>query len=141
MSLFIVFKTRNFLECQMHTAILAVRSSTFCLLAMIFFVLSTVSVSAQVSKDQIRQKLESEYEVTVLRMRDIVQDGKPVIAATLMNKGGDSNRAFQVHTIVVDPQTGELVSQYRSRTNGIQHAAPPITHRTHPLTQDSIITE
>lgn len=125
----------------MHTTSLAVRISTICLLAVSFLAVSMVPVSAQVSKEQIRQKLEHDYDVTVLRMREIVQDGKPVIAATLMNKGGDSNRAFQVHTIVVDPQTGKLVSQYRSKTNGIQHAAPPITHRTHPLTQDSIVRE
>lgn len=125
----------------MHTTSLAVRISTICLLAVSFLAVSMVPVSSQVSKEQIRQKLEHDYDVTVLRMREIVQDGKPVIAATLMNKGGDSNRAFQVHTIVVDPQTGKLVSQYRSKTNGIQHAAPPITHRTHPLTQDSIVRE
>lgn len=125
----------------MHTTSSAVRISTICLLAMSFLAVSMVPVSAQVSKEQIRQKLEHDYDVTVLRMREIVQDGKPVIAATLMNKGGDSNRAFQVHTIVVDPQTGKLVSQYRSKTNGIQHAAPPISHRTHPLNQDSIVRE
>lgn len=125
----------------MYIKPLVVRALAISLLAINFLAASAEQVKAQVSEDQIRQKLESDFGVTVLRMREIVQDGKTVIAATLMSPGGNLNEAFQVNTVVVDPETGKLVSQYRSKTNGIQHAAPPITHRTHPVTQDSVATK
>lgn len=124
----------------MHTPSLVVRTLAISLLAINFLAASVEPVTAQVSEDQIRQNLEEDYGVTVLRMREIVQDGKPVFAVTMMSPGGNFNEAFQVNTVVVDPETGKLVSQYRARTNGIQHAAPPITHRTHPLTEDSNVT-
>ena len=107
------------------------------MLAMSFLVVSMASVLAQVDKDQIQRKFETEYGVTVLRIREISDNGKPVFAVTVMNPGGNFNEAYQVNTVAVDPETGELISQYRSKTNGIQHAAPPIGHRTHPLTQDT----
>lgn len=125
----------------MYTTSLTIRVFAISLLAINFLAGTAEPAKAQLSEEQIRQQLEEDYGVTVLRMKKIVDDGKPVFAVTLMSPGGNFNEAFQVNTVAVDPETGKLVSQYRARTNGIQHAAPPITHRTHPLTQDSNVTQ
>jgi len=70
---------------------------------------------AEMSVDAVIQKIEADYAVTVLRVKPMTDGGRRVFAVTIMNPGGDFNEAFQVNTIVVDAETGNLVRQFRHR--------------------------
>ena len=69
---------------------------------------------AEMSVDAVKQKIEADYAVTVLRVKPMTDGGRRVFAVTIMNPGGDFNEAFQVNTIVIDAETGNLVRQYRT---------------------------
>ena len=75
-------------------------------------------VAAQVSEDQVRSMLAERFDVDVLRVTEDQADGRAIYRVTVMNKGGAFNGAFQVNTLVVDRQTGELVRQFRHRSSG-----------------------
>ena len=64
------------------------------------------------------------YGVTVLKISEDEQDGVQVLFVTVMNPGGNFNEAFQVNTLVIDRQTGRLISQFRHTPTGHRHAAP-----------------
>ena len=72
------------------------------------------------SNDEVKAAVEKAYGVTVLRMKEAEFSGKPALAVTVMNKGGNDNRAFQVNTLLIDPDTGRLVPVYRARPDGYQ---------------------
>ena len=90
--------------------------------------------AAALSADQVRRQVETRYGVKVLRIRPMTEQGRSAFAVTIMNPGGDFNEAFQVNTIVVDAETGDLVLQYRQRAGGHDEAAPNISRRTSPRT-------
>ncbi len=71
---------------------------------------------AEMSVDAVIQQIEADYAVTVLRVKPMTDDGRRVFAVTIMNPGGDFNEAFQVNTIVVDAETGNLVLYPRPYT-------------------------
>ncbi|HYH40314.1 MAG TPA: hypothetical protein VD860_18985 [Azospirillum sp.] len=69
--------------------------------------------------DEVKRQIETEYGVTVLRVRDLTRgDGSPAYAVTVMNPGGDRNSAFEVSTLEVDARTGRLVPQFRHAADG-----------------------
>ena len=76
--------------------------------------------SAAMSRDEVKAEVEKTYGVAVLRMKETEIDGKPALAVTVMNKGGNDNRAFQVNTLLVNPDTGHLVPVYRALPDGYQ---------------------
>ena len=76
--------------------------------------------AAAMTKDQIKAEVEKTYGVVVLRMTEDEVAGKPALLVTVMNKGGNDNRAFQVNTLVIDPESGHLVSIYRPLPDGYQ---------------------
>ena len=76
--------------------------------------------AAAMSKDEVKAEVEKTYGVAVLRMKETEIEGKPALAVTVMNKGGNDNRAFQVNTLLVDPDTGHLVPVYRALPDGYQ---------------------
>jgi len=79
----------------------------------------------------VADKVAKQYGVTVLRTKDGKIDGKAVVFVTVMKSGGNSNDAFQVTTLAVDPATGDLVSQFRTTPNGQMDAAPgPLSPNT-----------
>ncbi|MDJ0946518.1 MAG: hypothetical protein QNJ30_23965 [Kiloniellales bacterium] len=47
-------------------------------------------------------------------------DGRAVWFLTVMNPGGTFNDAFQVNTLAVDQETGELVPAFRHRASGYE---------------------
>lgn len=71
---------------------------------------------------QVANKLQKAYGVKILRIRPGQIDGKPVYIVTVMNPAGNSNAAFQVTTLAVDKNSGELVSQYRQTPTGQRHS-------------------
>ncbi len=71
-----------------------------------------------ISKAEAKAKIEKMFRVEVLKIREIISNGRPAYAVTVMNPGGDFNEAFQVNTIVIDRETGQLVPQFRHRGAG-----------------------
>lgn len=76
------------------------------------------SPAGAATQEEIKEMLEKRFGVEVLRMRETEVDGRAAIAATVMNRGGNSNAAFQVNTLVVDKETGNLVPQFRHLPSG-----------------------
>lgn len=62
--------------------------------------------------------LGQRYGVQVLRVTPIERDGKNLFAVVVMNPGGNFNEAFQVTTLIVDADTGDLVTQFRDEATG-----------------------
>ena len=75
-------------------------------------------VAAQVSSEAVARKIAEQYSVEVLRVRAAVLDNTPVWLVTVMKVGSDNNDAFQVTTLAVDQETGELVPSFRHGANG-----------------------
>ena len=91
--------------------------------AMLVMPLPTV---AAMSADQVSAKITKVFSVKVLRTRPGQADGRRVYMVTIMNPGGDFNTAFQVNTLIVDADTGKLVSGFRHRASGYDpNPAPP----------------
>lgn len=74
------------------------------------------------TESEARAALEEEYGVQVLRVEPGEQDGVPVFVVRVMNPGGNFNEAFQVNTLVINRQTGELVRQFRHGPSGMRGA-------------------
>ena len=71
------------------------------------------------SVDEVKRRIETEFGVTVLRVRPMErEDGSPAYAVTVMNPGGDRNSAFAVSTLEVDARTGALLPQFRHVADG-----------------------
>lgn len=71
------------------------------------------------SVDEVKRLIETEFGVTVLRVRPTErEDGSPAYAVTVMNPGGDRNSAFVVSTLEVDARTGALIPQFRHAADG-----------------------
>ena len=81
------------------------------------------SARAQMSVDEIRNKVTADYGVTVLKVTPMESGTEAKFAVTVMNPGGNWNGAYQVNTIVVDGETGELVIQYGNK-GGRQQELP-----------------
>lgn len=75
---------------------------------------------ARMSKAQVKQALESAYPVRVLdkHTRLDTLDGRSVYRVKVMNRGGDFNAAFMITTLVVDADSGKLLSVFRHQTSG-----------------------
>ena len=73
---------------------------------------------AAVSESQAAESVAASYDVEVLRVRAGEVDGRPVWLVTVMNKGGDFNEAFQVTTLAVDQESGELVPAFQHGASG-----------------------
>lgn len=84
--------------------------------------------SAEAAADPAAQRMAKEIEkrfgVRVLRVERAESGGKPVYRMAVMNAGGDFNNAFAVHTLVVDPASGELLPEFRHEVSGYQPPAP-----------------
>lgn len=81
--------------------------------------------SAAMTEEQVRQAVERAYSVTVLRIQRVEHAGREAFRVTIMNPGGDSNTAYQVNTIAIDAETGELIPQFRHRASGYDENTAP----------------
>ncbi len=75
---------------------------------------------AAMSADEVAAAIAEAYGVTVLRVVPATDDGRSVFRLTIMNPGGDFDEAFQVNTLLVDANTGKLVSGFRHRASGYE---------------------
>lgn len=72
----------------------------------------------------IADRIAKEFGVTVLKTAAGDIDGKTVLYVTVMSPGGNSNSAFEVTTLAADPETGDLISQYRTTPTGQVNTGP-----------------
>ena len=70
------------------------------------------------------ERIAKTYGVTVLKITNAEQDGAQVLLIAVMNPGGNFNEAFQVTNLVIDRQTGKLVSQFPHAPTGARSAGP-----------------
>ena len=75
---------------------------------------------AAMSADEVAAAIAEAYGVTVLRVVPAKDDGRSVYRLTIMNPGGDFDEAFQVNTLLVDADTGKLVSGFRHLASGYE---------------------
>ncbi|MEN8197228.1 MAG: hypothetical protein ABFS30_12060 [Pseudomonadota bacterium] len=80
------------------------------------------SVRAEVGPIAVKNKIEAEYRVTVLKTTQVRHNGLKAYRLTVMNRGGDFNEAFQVNTLIVDAGTGRILSQFRHGSSGHQRS-------------------
>lgn len=80
---------------------------------------------AAMSEQEVWAAVERDYGVQVLRIRPDTDDGRNVFLVTVMNPPGDFNEAFQVNTLMVDAETGQLVLQYRHGPSGHRFSDAP----------------
>ena len=77
------------------------------------------------SPEAVAGAVAQRFGVTVLRVTPIERDGKPLYSVVVMNPSGNFNEAFKATTLVVDPETGELVPQFRQENSGFDLPASP----------------
>jgi hypothetical protein len=80
--------------------------------------------------DTVAVDVAHRYGVTVLRVTPTTENGRPAFSILVMNPGGDDNGAFKVTTLMVDAETGQLISQFAHRPDGYQLPSP--SDRTPP---------
>lgn len=106
-------------------------------LLVVGFAASDYANAASLSNEELKQRVELEFGVTVLELRDLTQNGTPIVAVKIMNPSSDNNAAFLVRVIAIDPETGKLVPQFRHGLHGASTAAPPVSVRIAPRTATS----
>ncbi|GAB4393874.1 MAG: hypothetical protein Tsb0032_14890 [Kiloniellaceae bacterium] len=82
------------------------------------------SAQAAVSEEAAARKVAEDYGVQVLKTRAATLDGREVWILTVMQPGGNRNSAFQVHTLAVDQETGELIPSFQHGASG--YTLPPL---------------
>ena len=92
---------------------------------------------AAMSADEVAAAIAEAYGVTVLRVVPATDDGRSVFRLTIMNPGGDFDEAFQVNTLLVDAETGKLVSGFRHRASGYE-ASQAASFETNRHTPDTL---
>lgn len=60
---------------------------------------------------ELKERLAEESGVEVLGVEAIETDGRPAYAVKVMNPAGNSNDAFQVSTLIVDRDSGEVLGR------------------------------
>ncbi len=80
--------------------------------------LASVSTAAEVDAASVRTSIAEKFDVKVLKINAVTVDGKPAFKVTVMYPGGNFNTAFQVNTLIVDADSGKLVSQFRHLASG-----------------------
>ena len=94
--------------------------------ALLAVVLAGPAAAQSADADAIRQRIEKEYGVTVLRIaRTALENGEAGFIVTVMNPADAGNAAFQVNKLLVDPATGTLVPQFRHTTDGYRLPGAP----------------
>ena len=116
---------------------LALRSGV--MMTMVFLTMFGIGfpAHAEMTKQQIMGKIERDFGVKVLNVQPARDIGENVLAVTVINPSGDFNEAFQVNTLAVDKQSGELVPVESQTRQGYRHSAPPVTFRTSPRIADT----
>ena len=97
--------------------------------------LAAANPAFALSPEAVAGTVAQRFGVTVLRVVPIERDGKPLYSVVVMNPGGNFNEAFKATTLVVDPDSGELVPQFRQESSG--YALPAAPDRQPPADDSS----
>lgn len=92
------------------------------LVAAVAAVMAIPGDAAAASVADVRTKIEKDYDVTVLKIERGQEHGHQMFFVTVMYNGGNFNTAFQVNTLVVDAESGKLVSQFKHLPSGHESA-------------------
>ena len=92
--------------------------------------LAAANPALALSPEAVASAVAQRFGVTVLRVTPIERGGKSLYSVVVMNPGGNFNEAFKATTLVVDPDTGELVPQFRQESSG--YALPASADRQPP---------
>jgi hypothetical protein len=84
----------------------------------VFAALMPSPSQAAVSSEDAARKVAEQFSVKVLKVRAAVLDSIPVWLITVMTAGGNNNDAFQVNTLAVDQDSGELIPSFRHGASG-----------------------
>ena len=84
--------------------------------------LAAANPAFALSPEAVAGTVAQRFGVTVLRVAPIERDGKPLYSVVVMNPGGNFNEAFKATTLVVDPDSGELVPQFRQENSVGSHS-------------------
>ena len=87
--------------------------------------LAPTPAAAQMTGEQVANKIAAGFGVRVLKVRRSEVDGRAVFLVTVMNPGGDFDEAFQIITLAVDVKTGKLVSGFRHLSSGLRGNQAP----------------
>ena len=82
------------------------------------------------SPEVVSERIEATFGVRVLRVRRAENAGRSSYAVTVMNPGGNYNEAYQVSTLMVEPESGELISQFRHLPAGYRLSGAPLNSIT-----------
>jgi hypothetical protein len=82
------------------------------------------------SPAEISKRIETTFGVRVLRVRRSENEGRATYAVTVMNPGGNYNEAYQVSTLMVEPESGRLISQFRHLPAGYRLSGAPLNSIT-----------
>jgi len=77
---------------------------------------------AAVTEAQARQMIERAYGVKVLKLVKRDFRGRPAYLLTVMSPGGNTDGAFQVNVLALDPETGRLISGFHHLPSGAEAA-------------------
>jgi hypothetical protein len=86
------------------------------LLATAALLLAAGAASAA-SPEEVKERIEKQYGVQVLKVTPTDLDGKKVYDLRVMRKDG-GNGAFGVTSLAVDAETGQLVPAFRHKASG-----------------------
>ncbi len=94
-------------------------------LAMAWLLVSPTAAQNVRSPEQVSERIEATFGVRVLRIRRAENEGRSTYAVTVMNPGGNFNEAYQVSTLMVEPESGKLISQFRHLPAGYRLSGAP----------------
>jgi len=69
--------------------------------------------------EEVSASLAADFGVEVLSIEEADGPDGPAYVVTVMVPGGDTNDAFQVTRLMVDRETGALISQFRHAPSGV----------------------
>ena len=84
--------------------------------------MAVIPAEARMTKPQVKRALEKAYPVRVLDkfIESGTFDGRPVYYVKVMNRGGNFNAALMITTLVVDADSGKLLSVFRHKNSGYE---------------------
>lgn len=82
------------------------------------FVGGGIAPVAALTQQEAAEQVAEQYGVEVLKTEATLQGDRPIILLTVMQPGGNDNAAFQVNTIAVDADTGEVIPGFRRLETG-----------------------
>ncbi|WP_282608074.1 hypothetical protein [Pelagibius sp. Alg239-R121] len=87
---------------------------------------STLAMAQVRSLEEVAASVGAEYDVEVLKSAEVeMSDGSLAYELVVMNQGGDFNEAFQVTRLLVDPNTGNLISRFQHGNSGYDLSGAP----------------